>query len=89
MTDSHRVRSQLYVHKTSGLPLRISYRVQNPQTQEWEEYAEVYENFRLIQGIQTPMHIKRLLNGERFSEIFRNTAAYGESFPENYFSSGG
>jgi hypothetical protein len=73
------------LHRQTFLPIRISYRVQNPKTHEWEEYADVYADYQSVQGIQTPMHTTRFLNGERVSEIFRNSAQYDESYPADYF----
>lgn len=85
LMDARRVEVKLYFHRTTFLPVRIFYRVQNPQTREWDEFAEVYGDYQKIQDIQTPMHITRFLNGERFSEIFRNSAQYDENYPPNYF----
>jgi len=89
IVDARQVQVKLYVHKVKYLPIRITYRVQNPQTSEWEEYAEVYGDYRAVQGVQTPMHITRFLNGQRFSEVFRNAAEYDGSYPPNYFGPGG
>jgi hypothetical protein len=85
ITDAEQVRVKLYLHKTTFLPIRITYRVQNPKTQEWDEFADVYGEYRMFQEIQTPMHITRFLNDERFSEIFRTAVEYNASYPPNYF----
>lgn len=76
---------KLYLNKANSLPVRITYRVQNPQTREWEEYSDVYVDYRSFQGIQTAMHITRFLNDERVSETLRNTAKYDEVFPTGLF----
>jgi hypothetical protein len=86
---ANQVAVKLYVNKANSLPVRVTYRAQNPQTQEWEEYSDVYGDYRSFQGIQTPMHITRFLNDERVSETFRNTAKYGEAFPTSLFQSPG
>jgi len=89
IVDTQQVRVMLYLHKTTFLPVRIAYRVQNPETHEWEEFTDVYGDYRKFQDIQTPMHITRFLNGERFSEVFRNTAEYDAAYPANFFQPGG
>jgi hypothetical protein len=86
LMDARRIRLKLYLHKVTFLPVRISYRIQNPETREWEEYAEVYGDYQNVQGIKTPMHITRFLNGERFSEVFRRAAEYNADYPSNYFT---
>jgi hypothetical protein len=82
---TNRVDVKLYLNKANLLPVRISYRVQDPKTLEWDEYADIYGDYRTLQGIQTPMHISRFLNDERVSETFRGTAKYDEVFPASLF----
>ncbi len=89
ITDSRQVHVRLYVHAASMLPVRVTYTLQNPETHEWDDFAEVYADYRTFQDIETPMHITRLLNGERFSEVFRTSAEYNVEVPPNYFNVGG
>jgi hypothetical protein len=89
ITDADQVRIQLYLHTVSSLPIRVTYRVMNPETRLWEEFTEVYGDYKAFQGIQTPMHITRLLNGERYSETFRKSAQYNVEVPAQYFTPGG
>ena len=81
----NQVDVKLYLNKANSLPVRVTYRVQDPQTREWDEYSDVYGDFRSFQGIQTPMHVTRFLNDERVSETFRNAAKYDETFPASLF----
>ncbi len=83
--DAEGFELKLSLNRQNFLPVRITYRVQNPQTREWEEYADVYGDYQKVQDIQTPKHITRFLNGDRVSETFRNSARYDESYPPNYF----
>ncbi len=89
LVDAQQVHVKLYLHQVTFLPVRITYSVQNRQTHEWDEYADVYTDYQRVQEIQTPMHITRYLNGERLSEIFRNGAHYDEIYPPNYFQPAG
>jgi len=88
ITDAEQVQIRIYLHATSLRPIRVTYRMLNPESREWEEFAEVYGDFREFQGIATPMHITRFLNGERYSEIFRKRAEYNVEVPPNYFTPG-
>jgi hypothetical protein len=86
IVDGNQVRVKLYFHSTNFRPIRITYRVQNPETREWQDFVDVYGDYREIQGIQTPYHITRFMNGRRYGETFRTGAEYNRNFPPNYFS---
>lgn len=83
--DAEQAQIKLYVQKDTFLPVRIAYRVRGPETHDWQEYADVYGDYQKIHGIQTPMHITRFLEGERVSEVYRNSAQYDEGYPANTF----
>ena len=85
ITEAGGTSVRMDLHRRTFLPIRISYRVQNVKTRDWEEYADVYADYRNFQGIQTPMHITRYLEGERVAETFRNSAQYNEGYPATYF----
>lgn len=89
ITDARQVHVKFFVHAVKYLPIRLTYRLLNAETHEWEDYAEVYGDYREFQGIQTPMHITRFRNGERYSEVFRNSAEYNTAYPADYFTLGG
>jgi hypothetical protein len=88
MVDSQQVQIKLFLDRNTFLPLQISYTVPNPKAEEQDEFADVYGDYRQVQGAQTPMHISRFLNGERVGEIFRNSAQYDQSYPPDYFQPG-
>jgi hypothetical protein len=89
ITDSAQTQIRVNIDSKTSLPVRVSYRLFNPKTSEWEEYGEVYADFRDFQGIKTPMQITRFLNGERSGEIYRKTVEYNVEIPANYFTPGG
>ena len=84
--DRHQVRIDLYLDEESSLPREITYRVRNPRTQHWEEYSDVYSNYQVFQGIETPMHITRYLAGSRIGELFRDKVHYNAPVASNSFS---
>jgi hypothetical protein len=85
MVDAQQGQIILSVNRSTYLPVRIAFRVLNPVSKEWDDYVDVYGDYKAIQGIQTPMHITRFLNDERVSEIYRNTAKYDASIPAGTF----
>ena len=85
ITEPRGGRVRLDLNRQTLLPVRIIYRVQNPKTLEWDEFADTYGDYRSVQGIATPMHLARWLNGERVSETYRNEVRYDEDYPAGYF----
>lgn len=86
--DVRQVRLKLYLNSQTHLPIRIAYQILNPQTHQWDEYADVYADYRDVEGVQTPMHVVRYLNGDRVSETFRLQARYNQTFPAGFFQPG-
>ena len=85
MVDQQGTQLKLDLNRRTLLPVRVTYRVRNPQTGDWDEFADVYSDYKDIEGIVTPMHIARFFDGERASEIFRSFAHYDDEYPPTYF----
>jgi hypothetical protein len=77
---------RLDLHRQTFVPSRINYRVRNVKEDAWDDYSDAYSDYRTVDGIQTPMHVTRYLNGDRIGETFRNSAQYNEDYPPNYFT---
>lgn len=87
MVDARQVQVKLYLSSTD-VPVRIDYRILDPETHQWNEYADVYSDYQTIEGIQTPMHLIRYLNDDRVAETFRSQVHYNETYPARYFQPG-
>jgi hypothetical protein len=74
------------LHRQTNVPSRITYRVRNVKEDAWDEYSDAYADYRVVDGIETPMHITRYLNGDRIGETFRGSAIYNEDYPPNEFT---
>ena len=85
MVDAQETQLKLDLNRQTILPVSITYRVRDPKTGDWDEFADVYSDYKNIEGIMTPMHIARFYNEERVSEIFRSSAHYDDEYPPNYF----
>jgi hypothetical protein len=83
--DAQNVHIRLYLRKSNYLPLRVTYRVQNSTTQDWDDYIDDFGAYQAFDGVMTPMNIGRQLNGERIGQVYRNKASYNVSVPANYF----
>jgi hypothetical protein len=70
--DAVSVYLDLYTH----YPVKISYSWRDPQDKQKNVEDEVYDNYKLVQGIWTPHSITRFYNGETSQQRFINTASY-------------
>ncbi len=85
VSDMRHIQVKLYVHRSTFLPLRVTYRLQDAKSGEWDEFSESYGDYREIEGIQTPMHVARYQNDERVTEYFLNSAQYNKEYPPDFF----
>ncbi len=85
IVDARQVDVKLYLDTETRLPLRIAYRLPNPATHDWDDYAEIYTDYQQVQNVDTPMHLIRYVNGERVAETFRFQAKYGQTYPPGTF----
>jgi len=83
--DNQHTHLKIYLNTRTFLPIRISYRIRNPQTQDFDDYSDVYSDYLPYEGVQTAMHMARFLNDERASETFRTFVHYNDPYPPEYF----
>lgn len=83
--DAEQVEVKVDLNQATGLPIQVTYRVLNPDTHQWDDYADVYSDYQPAQGIQTPMHLVRYENGNRVAETFRIQVRYNDPYPAGYF----
>lgn len=86
MVDAKQVQIKFYINSLTFLPIRLTYKTQDPKTHEWEEYADSYSEYREFDGVQIPTHIIRYLNEHRVAETFRISAKVNDVYPADYFS---
>ncbi len=83
--DAQHTHLKIYLNTRNFRPIRISYRIRKPQTQDFDDYSDVYSDFLPYEDIQTAMHMVRFVNDERVSETFRTFAHYNDAYPSDYF----
>ncbi len=83
--DAREAHVQLYLRKSNYLPLRVTYRIPNSGTQDWDDYTDDYNDYQRFDGIMTPMNIAREKNDERIGATYRSKARYNVDVPANYF----
>ncbi len=85
MVDAQGTELKLDLNRQTLLPVSVTYRVRDPKTGDWDDFADVYSDYKNIEGNMTPMHIARFMDEERVSEVFRTSAHYDDDYPPTYF----
>ena len=66
----------LFLNTQTLLPVKRTFTWRDTETKEVNEESELYDNYRLVQGISTPYLITRTMNGEMVSQRFLRTVIY-------------
>lgn len=75
----------VFVDTLSRLPLRTFYTFRDPDTRDMVEEGETFDNYREIQGINTPHNIVRIRDGEMVRQYFVKTVEYNTGVPDSKF----
>ena len=75
----------VYLDQNTHLPLKTSFTWRDPQDKQRNVEEEVYDNYRMMQGIMTPHSFTRTFNGEMSHQRFINTVKYNVQLPEELF----
>ncbi|HXB99552.1 MAG TPA: hypothetical protein VNU74_04085 [Terriglobales bacterium] len=75
----------IYLDQNSHYPVKISYSWRDPKDKQKNTEDEVYDGYKLEQGIWTPHSITRYYNGESSQQRFINTASYNLKLPDTMF----
>ena len=73
------------VNPRSHLPVRKSYSYRDPIDRQFNEEAEVYSNYKVVQGIETPYATVRMENGDMSNQRFVNKVSYNTGVAESLF----
>ncbi len=75
----------VYLDQNTHYPVKIGYSWRDPKDKQKNVEEEVYDNYKLVQGIWTPHSITRYFNGETSQQRFVNTATYNLKLPDSMF----
>ena len=75
----------LCLDQFSHLPIKKSYTVRDPVSRFHDEESEVYDNYHLVQGINTPYSLVRYHNGEMTRQRFITSVRYGGEISDSLF----
>ena len=67
------------------LPVKKSFVWRDPVDKQRNVEEEIYDNYRLIQGIQTPFDVTRVFNGDMAFQSFLTSASYNQPLEASLF----
>ena len=75
----------LELDTSTHLPLRRTYQTRNEQFKDLDEEQEQYDDYHMIQGVNTPLTISRYHNGDLANQRFFLSAEYNVSTTPEMF----
>jgi len=76
----------LFIDQITHLPVKKSYFVRDPVSREKDEEAEVYDNWRPEQGLNTSHTIVIMHNGDITRQRFIQSVIYNQNLPDSKFT---
>jgi len=70
---------------STHLPVKKTFTWRDPTDRQKNEEFEVYDNYKLIQGVMTPLSVSRGRNGDMTNQRFINTVKYNQNLPGSMF----
>jgi len=75
----------VFLDQNTHYPIKISYSWRDPKDKQKNVEEEIYDSYKLVQGIWTPHSITRYFNGESSQQRFIATASYNLKLPDSMF----
>src|SRR5262249_54711835 len=76
----------LLVSTDTHLPVKKIFTVRDPQTREHDEESEVFDSWRMVQGVNTPFNILITRNGTIVRQLFFSTVTYNNHPEDSIFT---
>lgn len=84
LIDAENDTVKIYFEESSGLPARLEF-FQVGKYGRKHQIFEEYSNWHEIQGVQTPMRIDRITDGNPSSQLFIKKMTYNSNLPDALF----
>ena len=76
----------LFFDAGTHLPVKKSFSWRDPTDKERNVEEEIYDGYRLVQGVMTPFSITRSYNGEMSNQRFLNSVTYNKGLEDSLFN---
>jgi hypothetical protein len=75
----------LYFDIATHLPLKKAFSWRDPSDKERNHEEEIYDNYRLVQGVMTPYRVTGFYNGDMSSQRFLHSVSYNKGLSDSMF----
>jgi hypothetical protein len=76
----------ILISPDTHLPVSKRFSIRDPKTADKDEEEEIYDNWRMIQGINTPFSVVVLHNGQIVRQQYFSSVSYNTHPPDAYFT---
>jgi len=83
--NSHNEGVTLYIDSNSHLPVKKTFSWRDPTDRERNVEDEVYDNYRPVDGIPTPLSVTRFYNGDMSNQRFLHSVSYNKGLSDSLF----
>lgn len=83
--NAHNEGVTLYIDVDTHLPVKKTFSWRDPTDKERNIEDEVYDNFRPIQGVMTPLTLTRFYNGDMSNQRFLSSVSYDKGLADTMF----
>jgi outer membrane lipoprotein-sorting protein len=86
IVDSEQRNFRLAVDRSSHLLVRSVVTIEDETRQDRSVVTNIYTNFQLMEGAQTPLQITSDRDGHRINQVFLTSCKYNPGFPGDFFT---
>ncbi len=76
----------LLISPDTHLPVSKRFSIRDPKTADKDEEEEIYDNWRMVQGVNTPFSTVVLHNGQIVRQQYLSSISYNTHPPDAYFT---
>src|SRR5882672_10570799 len=84
--NTHNEGVTLYLDTSDHLPVKKTFSWRDPTDKQRNVEDEVYDNYRVVQGIPTPYTVTRFYNGDMSGQRFMTSVNYNQGVSESQFA---
>ena len=86
--NAHNEGVTLYLDVNDHLPIKKTFTWRDPTDKQRNVEDEVYDNYRMVQGIPTPYTVTRFYNGDMSGQRFMTSVSYNQAISDSQFEAG-